>query len=155
MSEVSGPRSPKVPFFDPWTDLEWEEHVEARDIVKANPDGMTLEEIGAHLGITRERVRQIEASALMKLREAEGGDSVEADGIQVAVMICEECADYFVRRGRISRCPRCAPHLHGIEVEDPEDLLDLFPEEEPWEKTKTTKKPREVSIFTAFGKMKS
>lgn len=38
----------------------------ALDVAEAG--GVTLEVIGAHEGISRERVRQIEASALIKLR---------------------------------------------------------------------------------------
>ena len=34
---------------------------------------MTLEAIGTEVGITRERVRQIEAKTLAKLKEAQGG----------------------------------------------------------------------------------
>ncbi len=36
-------------------------------------DNLTLEEIGLVLGVTRERVRQIEASALRKLRSPKVG----------------------------------------------------------------------------------
>ncbi len=32
---------------------------------------MTLEEIGAHFGVTRERVRQVEARAMRKLKESQ------------------------------------------------------------------------------------
>lgn len=42
--------------------------VEAQRLVEANPDGMTLEQVGDVLGVTRERVRQIEAGALKSLR---------------------------------------------------------------------------------------
>lgn len=55
--------------FDPWGELPWALHREAHEVVAAHPDGMTLEEIGDILGLTRERVRQIEASALRKLRK--------------------------------------------------------------------------------------
>jgi RNA polymerase primary sigma factor len=37
---------------------------------------MTLEEIGAHMGVTRERVRQIKEKALSRLREAERARSL-------------------------------------------------------------------------------
>lgn len=39
--------------------------------VKENPDGATLEQIGAILSVTRERVRQIESRALIRLRESQ------------------------------------------------------------------------------------
>ena len=39
----------------------------------AASDPMTLEEIGRHFGITRERIRQIEARTLLKLQTARGG----------------------------------------------------------------------------------
>jgi len=64
---------------DPWHDLEWNEHLDAMKIVAENPNGMTLEEIGATLGITRERVRQIEYQALEKL-------IVDGFGYDVSVM---------------------------------------------------------------------
>ena len=35
---------------------------------------MTLREVGENLGLTRERVRQLESQALMKLMTALGGD---------------------------------------------------------------------------------
>jgi RNA polymerase sigma factor (sigma-70 family) len=35
-------------------------------------DPMTLEQVGEHLGVTRERIRQIESKALAKLRRSRG-----------------------------------------------------------------------------------
>lgn len=40
----------------------------ALDEVDANPDGMTLDDAGQRFGVTRERARQIEESALRKVR---------------------------------------------------------------------------------------
>lgn len=95
--------------FDPWSDLEWEEHEEARQIVAGHPDGMTLEEVGAVLGVTRERVRQIEAVALRKLREGIGlAEAVTVGEVTIAVVICERCDCYYPREGRSKICPRCA-----------------------------------------------
>jgi RNA polymerase primary sigma factor len=39
-------------------------------------EGCTLEEIGRDLSVTRERVRQIEAGALAKLRQLEVGETL-------------------------------------------------------------------------------
>jgi hypothetical protein len=41
------------------------------DLVAEHPDGMTLEEIGARLRLTREGVRKIEAAVMTKLRGGE------------------------------------------------------------------------------------
>lgn len=48
--------------------LRYEDDVACQLLVNAHPDGLTLDEVGRALGLTRERVRQIEAAALAKLR---------------------------------------------------------------------------------------
>lgn len=104
---------------NPWTDLEWEQHPEAMRAVQEHPDGMTLEEIGRLMGVTRERVRQIEAQALRKLMAAcgieegqegdEDGDGfAEIGGVPISIPSCRRCGDPFVRRsGRDSLCEFC------------------------------------------------
>jgi DNA-directed RNA polymerase sigma subunit (sigma70/sigma32) len=42
---------------------------------------MTLEAVGRKLGVTRERVRQIEAAALERLRRLMAGRGMEAQGL--------------------------------------------------------------------------
>ncbi len=105
--------------FDPWLDLEWEEHDEAREIVAKHPDGMTLEQVGNVLGVTRERVRQIEAIALEKLRTGlDAAQTVDVKGVTAALTQCEECFEFFPRANRrkycddhvgLERTPRCRP----------------------------------------------
>lgn len=50
-------------------DLEVDEMVESCVLDVADRGGVTLEEVGAVLNLTRERVRQIEVRGLLKLRE--------------------------------------------------------------------------------------
>lgn len=98
-------RSSRGGTFDPWLDLEWELHDEAREIVAANPDGMTLEQVGNVLGVTRERVRQIEAIALAKLKTGlDTAETVDMGGHTIAMSQCEECFEFFPRHGRRKFC---------------------------------------------------
>lgn len=76
--------------------------------MREHPCGMTLEEIGACMGITRERVRQIENSALQKLRDNSGSDISWIGKLTVATPDCRRCGDPFVRRtGRQTLCAEC------------------------------------------------
>lgn len=85
-------------------------------LVRDHPDGMTLEEIGEILGVTRERIRQIELIALDKLRrgrEAGAGEVVEMKGrlatYAFALVECESCGELFLRDGAATLCPVCEP----------------------------------------------
>lgn len=93
---------------DPWADLEWHEHLEAQIAVRRNPEGMTLEQIGALMNITRERVRQIEATALRKLIHCTGAELINIGGHTLAVPDCERCGKAFVRiTGSDRFCREC------------------------------------------------
>lgn len=94
--------------FDPWHDLEFYEDSDVQEIIKKHPDGMTLEQVGEVIGVTRERVRQIEVIALHKIKTGEGaGQVIEVDGEPFAVAFCEDCGQPFPRRGRKKLCPDC------------------------------------------------
>lgn len=51
-----------------WSSLPWERDPWAQGWVDAHAHGATLEEVGRALGLTRERVRQVEEVAFRKLR---------------------------------------------------------------------------------------
>ena len=66
-----------------WDSLPWERDPWARAWVKQHPGGSTLEEVASALGVTRERVRQIEEVAMRKLRHV-----ASERGLEVAEMLC-------------------------------------------------------------------
>jgi hypothetical protein len=69
---------------------------------------MTLEEIGACMGITRERVRQIEHSAIRKLMQNNGSDIAWLGKRTLAIPECKRCGEPFVRKtGRQIMCEAC------------------------------------------------
>ncbi len=49
-------------------DLPWDEDERAQYVVAAHPSGISLSELGSLIGLTRERVRQIEFQAIGKLQ---------------------------------------------------------------------------------------
>lgn len=110
-------RKVAVPF-DPWGDLPWAQHKEAKDVVAAHPDGMTLEEIGAVLGLTRERVRQIEATALVKLRK---GRRIPVYSGGVLCTLCYICGTPQLD----GRCIECTSEGFSVEpAQYPEPSLE-------------------------------
>jgi hypothetical protein len=76
--------------------------------VTDHPAGMTLEEIGAYMGITRERVRQIEHSALRKLATNTGSDITWMGNLTIGIPECRKCGEPFIRgTGRQELCAPC------------------------------------------------
>lgn len=50
-------------------DVPWEQDAACQRLVRNNPEGMTLEAIGIACGLTRERVRQIEAGVAIRMSQ--------------------------------------------------------------------------------------
>ena len=61
----SGPGSPGAPS---WKATRFAQDPAARDFVDLHPNGATLEEIGATMGLTRQRVQQLLELGLRKVR---------------------------------------------------------------------------------------
>jgi predicted DNA-binding protein (UPF0251 family) len=98
-----------VAYSDPWAELEWHQHREAIEAVRLHPEGMTLEQIGTKMGITRERVRQIEGTALRKLIECTGSEVIDIGQHTFAAPDCERCSRPFVRSTGSDRwCVECS-----------------------------------------------
>lgn len=144
---ISKSTNPRSKNFNSWHDLEYYEDVQVQDIIKRHPDGMTLEQVGSELGITRERVRQIEVVAMQKLFSGEGaGEVIEVDDQCFAVVYCERCGQPYPRRGRKKYCPDCdESSLTIIQVE-------LVPEPRQIAARTSNKKPR---VRTRKKKLKS
>jgi hypothetical protein len=63
---------PGAPSAWTWELLAYEDDPWAQDFVARHPGGATIEEVGGALGMGRERIHQIEARAIDKLRKAGG-----------------------------------------------------------------------------------
>jgi hypothetical protein len=66
------PPQPRGVDVDSWT--PWEQDDRAWYAVSMHPEGLTQGEVGLLMGITEDRVQQIEAAALRKLRDEHGDD---------------------------------------------------------------------------------
>lgn len=72
----------------------WEEDEIAQAVVALNPDGATLEQVGELIGVTRERVRQIEDKALAKLRARAASFGLTASDL-AAVLAAKPVGESF------------------------------------------------------------
>ena len=108
LAAMAPPPMPIAEESDPWIDLEWHQHPAAIRAVAQHPEGMTLEQIGRLMGVTRERVRQIESTALRKLIDCTGAQVIEVGRHTFAIPDCERCSQPFIRRiGRDRHCEAC------------------------------------------------
>jgi hypothetical protein len=67
-------------------------------VVQCHPDGITLDEIGQFYGVTRERIRQYEVSAMRKI------EKTAANGADIIAMLRELDAERKVDTNRFEEC---------------------------------------------------
>lgn len=86
-----------------WDAIPWEQDAQARLLVAAYPDGLSMEAIALVMGLTRERIRQIEAAAIHKARVA-----AARLGLDIDVALAELLARPTGRLGG-----RAHPEMHA------------------------------------------
>lgn len=59
----------------PWFNIRFEHDDEVQRFVEEHPDGAERGEVAAFFGLSNERIRNLEVSALRKMREAMGADA--------------------------------------------------------------------------------
>jgi hypothetical protein len=74
--------------------LPFEKDIDARAWVICHPEGGTLEEVGSALGVTRERIRQLESLALGKLRRACLREGIDAQELLAGLRARDELAPH-------------------------------------------------------------
>lgn len=84
-----GNRPPRAPLIDDRNDVRYEDDRVARVFVDMYPDGGTLEMVGAMFDLTRERIRQIEAKAIRKLKKV-----CDEEGIDIRDILRRDPPDY-------------------------------------------------------------
>ncbi len=67
VGQKRGPKPRAVVVATVRADVRFRDDVEAQRLVEAHPDGMTCEDVASALGLSRERVRQIEHDAMRTL----------------------------------------------------------------------------------------
>ena len=97
--------------------MDWESMRDTCALDVAEHGGLTLEQVGFHLGLTRERVRQIEQVALDKLRETAGPALAELFHWSLHRPEWQDPRDHGDAPGRLTPAPRSArvkPVVAGV-----------------------------------------
>lgn len=106
--------------------LPFEQDEAAQRFVAEHPDGATLEEVGNAFGLTRERMRQIEAKAIDALRKRCALAGIEAEDLAAALARRDEVSP---RGPRLTAATRPAPEAEPVERNTVPHHLRPLPEE--------------------------